>query len=558
MNNPETRSWPSFRMASIGRSNVQGTSSARETTVFHLLRYFSLTSAVVLLTAALLLAAVYRHVTVQQLVDHGETANVALAGAVANSIWPDFAMHLASAGDKTRDELRADPETLRLRQAVLNKLHGLSVVKVKIYDRSGLTVFSTQESQIGDDKSTNAGFLSAISGRVASELTHRDTFSAFENVIEHRDVISSYIPIRSADGQIEGVFEIYDDVTSLLTKIDQTQIIVVATSALILVLIYFVLYLVVRRADIIIKQQHHDILSSRAQLADKNETLESEIEERIRAEKSLHTLNRELRLSQEQTELASRSKSEFLANMSHELRTPLNAIIGFSAMIQEQTFGPVGNAKYVGYVSDINHAGHHLLELINDILDLSKIEVGRLDLHDEVLDISAIIRTCARLVAERASAIGSHLDLALPDDIPPLRADSRMVKQILLNLLSNAIKFTPAGGRICVRLRFDAGEGHVIEVADTGIGIAPQDIATAMETFGQVDSALNRKYDGAGLGLPLSRSLVELHGGSLSLDSDVGVGTTVTIRFPLERSHPFPTSSVAAANQPASREIARG
>jgi signal transduction histidine kinase len=232
---------------------------------------------------------------------------------------------------------------------------------------------------------------------------------------------------------------------------------------------------------------------------------------------------------------ANRAKSEFLANMSHELRTPLNAVIGFSEMIKCETFGPVGSPKYRDYAKDINESGLHLLELINDILDLSKVESGKDELHDEDIAIGEVIHTVVTLVRERAHKNGVQLDVECPDALPALRADKRKLKQTLVNLLSNAIKFTDAGGAVTLKIWSRAESGHVVQVADTGIGIAPENIPKALSPFCQIDSDLNRQYDGTGLGLPLTKGLAEAHGGTLDLQSTLGVGTTVTVRFPATR-----------------------
>ncbi len=256
-----------------------------------------------------------------------------------------------------------------------------------------------------------------------------------------------------------------------------------------------------------------------------------------------------LRVARRQAEEANRTKSEFLANMSHELRTPLNAIIGFSDIMKMGALGPHGDPKYEEYSTDINDSGRHLLELINDILDLSKIEAGKLELDEDDIDTARVIQSCIVLVKERATNCGVTLKMEIPQELPALRYDERKLKQILINLLSNAVKFTPPGGTVTIKTWSRPDSGYVFQVADTGIGIALEDIPKALSSFGQVDSKLARKYEGTGLGLSLTKSLVELGSGSLDLQSEVGVGTTVTVRFPKERIIQVPR--VAATGSPA-------
>jgi hypothetical protein len=222
---------------------------------FQLLRYFTITSLIAFVAVAVLLVTFYRQLAVNELVEIGESKNAAITQSFSNVIWPEFESFLGSTSGLSADEIRAHPETARLRQAVLEQTQGLSVLKIKIYNLEGITVFSTQESQIGEDKSENAGFLTARDGGLASELTHRDTFSAFEGEIEDRDVISSYVPIRQGGSGVEGVFEVYDDVTPLLEKISITQRNIVIGVTAILILLYVVLFLIVSRADHLIKQQ---------------------------------------------------------------------------------------------------------------------------------------------------------------------------------------------------------------------------------------------------------------------------------------------------------------
>ena len=243
---------------------------------------------------------------------------------------------------------------------------------------------------------------------------------------------------------------------------------------------------------------------------------------------------RELIAAREKAELANKSKTEFLANMSHELRTPLNAVIGFAEVIEGQLLGELGNPRYRAYAGDIRESGQHLLSLINDILDHAKIEAGRRDLHEEWLSVGELIHATVRLVRERAHDRGVVVDVLPADGLPRVFADQRGLKQILLNLLTNAIKFTPDGGRVMVRAEVDA-EGLWLEVADTGIGIAAQDIDKAMAPFGQADNWLTREHEGTGLGLALCKQLAELHGGQLALESTLGEGTRVRVHIPAER-----------------------
>jgi protein-histidine pros-kinase len=230
---------------------------------------------------------------------------------------------------------------------------------------------------------------------------------------------------------------------------------------------------------------------------------------------------------------ANKAKTEFLARMSHELRTPLNAIIGFSELIRDAVIAPL-DARYRDYGGDINGAGLHLLNIINEILDISKIEAGHLELREETVSLGECIEASQRIVQVMAEAANVRLSVTVPSGLPPIRCDAQRFRQVLLNVMSNAVKFTPAGGRVGVTASLEKN-GPVVLVEDTGIGMNDEQIALAFEPFRQIDGVLNRRFDGTGLGLPLAKALLELHGGTLDISSVPAKGTRVRIALPSAR-----------------------
>jgi PAS domain S-box-containing protein len=267
------------------------------------------------------------------------------------------------------------------------------------------------------------------------------------------------------------------------------------------------------------------IKQARQELQKSHEELETRVEERTR----------ELAHSMEKVEIANRAKSELMATVSHELRTPLNAIIGFSDFLKNESFGPIGHSKYKECVEDISNSGQHLLELISDILDASAIESGKLELQEDDLNLASLVDASLRLVNHRATEGSVQLKADLGKNLPRLHVDGRRIKQILLNMLSNAIKFTPAGGRVLVKTFLDENGAYVLTIGDTGVGMSGPELEKAMSEFGQVGRTDANKYEGTGLGLPLTKGLVELHGGTFDISSEKGAGTVVTITFPKER-----------------------
>jgi len=305
------------------------------------------------------------------------------------------------------------------------------------------------------------------------------------------------------DGKVELIIVLVNNVSARL-EFFTTMLAVILGSALIaLVVIMVMTRITVRRAENVIARQFEEntVLANQAVLA------------------------------QEENQ----QKSQFLANISHELRTPLNAIIGFSDILKNEFVPAPGQSNHVNYIGDIHSAGTHLLSLINDILDYSKAEAGKLELEVTEVNVIKMIQNCLRLVQPRAEIAQVRLLEALPKDAVVIITDGKKFRQVLLNLLSNAVKFTRAGGVVKVSTWANMKDDTwVFEVSDTGIGIAPKDISRAMSPFGQVDNALSRKFEGTGLGLPLTKKFVELMGGKFAIESEVDKGTTVTFTLPRE------------------------
>ena len=276
------------------------------------------------------------------------------------------------------------------------------------------------------------------------------------------------------------------------------------------------------------------------------ERLHATISQLETREEELSQLARKYEVAMTRAEAANQAKSEFLANMSHELRTPLNAINGFSEIMAGEMFGPLGDPKYKGYAADILKSGQHLLSLINDILDMAKIEAGKLTLHYETVSLKEVVEDAARLMRGRVEEAGLKLLVDAPD-LPHIDADHRGLKQVVLNLLSNAVKFTPEGGDIVVALSREDDQRVRVAVTDTGIGIAAEDLSRMAKPFEQVEGQHSKTTQGTGLGLALTKSLIELHGGVLTLESEPGRGTTVSFDLPIRRPDQAPAGRAQAA-----------
>jgi two-component system, cell cycle sensor histidine kinase PleC len=460
------------------------------------IRTFALVGGLLMLAAAVALSLhLYRSDTKSALA-LAEGHNVALARSLGNAMRARIG-ELMSDPDRRPNHV---PPVAEFHKDVVAQLRGLDILKVKIYDLRGHTTFSTEAKQIGEDKAGNLGFQLARAGEVASDLTFRNQFSAFEGVVEQRNVLSSYIPLRGEDGAIESVFEIYQDVTPLLQRLASKRWTQGGAIVGAFAFVYFLLLMMIRRADTLARQHHEEAVALAAEAA--------------------------------RAETANRTKTDFLATMSHELRTPLNAILGFSDMIHGEVLGPTGNPRYREYAGDINTSANHLLDIINDILDLARIEAGKMEIVPLPVSLAHLCDWAAKMVRAQADTGRVTLLATVDPAVPPLSTDERILRQIVLNLLTNAVKFTPTGGMVKLNIRPGPAGSVAIVVEDTGVGMRAEDIPRALAPFSQLDNTLSRKHRGTGLGLSLANRFVGLLGGELAIRSAPERGTTVTVTLP--------------------------
>ncbi len=395
-----------------------------------------------------------------------------------------------------------DPNRVAELKREIKSLHqDKNLLSARIYFKDGKTIFGS-DPEFGksfQDKPFKSAFTNAFAGDSSDKLIiHYNTGEVKKNVIR------SFIPIIPDSGKqsrIPIILEVIYDITPFWNNVEQIQMGAITAVTVIFLLIFIISYIIMYRSEKLLSKQYE----TTADLEKSKNIAEQENEQ----------------------------KSQFLANVSHELRTPLNAIIGFSEIVKDEVMGPLENQQYKDYIRDIHASGVHLLSLINDILDYSKAEAGKLTVEMEDVDVTKVMNQSIRLVTPRAQEAGVHIDNQVPDKHYILHTDGKRLKQVMLNLLSNSVKFTPQGGTITLYGWHNMSDNtFVIEVRDTGVGIAAKDISKVMATFGQVENKLSRKYEGTGLGLPLSKRLVELMGGVLDIKSAEGKGTTVSIILP--------------------------
>ncbi|MEM9952369.1 MAG: ATP-binding protein [Chloroflexota bacterium] len=475
--------------------------------MFPLVRYFSLTSLIVFVLAFIVIFFGMSRNALNIIIGLREESNIALTRVYADTILNDYGEFIATAENMSAEEIMASDEFLALDADLRQLTQGSNIIKIKIYALNGLTIYSSEFDQIGEYKTDNSGFQAGLIGDVASELTYKDTFNAFEGNIEDIDIVESYVPLQSATtGEINGVIELYDDVTNLLSFVNQRIALAGTALATLFITLYAILYFIVRYAQKIMSQQRHQIEKHVGEIA---------------------LANTNLQIANAQAKEATRLKSEFLSTMSHELRTPLNAIIGYSGIITSGIAGDV-DERAQGMVKRIQDSGQHLLMLINNVLDISKIEAGRLTIVKDKTDIHELVASVEEQLQVLADEKSLTLNVDVSSAVPTyLMIDSERVKQIIINLLSNAIKFTEEG---TVSLTVDWKDHRLdIDVSDTGIGIPAHSLDYIFDEFRQVDGSSTRTTGGTGLGLAIVRKFTEAMDGQVSVRSTLNQGTTFNV-----------------------------
>lgn len=461
-----------------------------------LTRHFAIFGAIVLCGAGLLMMVVDQRSTDSDISKWAEANNASLTQAIANSVWPRFARHLEGAPSQPVEKVRQAANTKKLFEEIRTLVAGLGVLKVKLYHTGGMTVFSTQSSQIGADYRKHERFQKSLGGGFASELEFREKFGAITGPLTERWVLSSYIPVRTSGDQprLLGVAEVYRDVTQQRLEATQSRYLRAAIIGLAMAVVFAFLLIIVWRSD--------------------------------RRLAAYHRRELELVTSAANAEAKNQAKTRFLANMSHEMRTPLNGVLGMVGLLEKTTL----DDRQTGFLDNISRSGRALLSLVDDVLDFSRIESGNLPFKNTEFRVVDCVTEVVDLLSSGAEEkeIELSCDFSISEQ-EVLQGDPRRLRQILNNLVGNAIKFTDAGKIILSvesigtsddkrRIRFG--------VQDSGIGIPADQQPHIFDSFFQVENSASRRFGGAGLGLAISRQIVEQLGGEIGLDSVEGQGAT--------------------------------
>ncbi|WP_260295391.1 ATP-binding protein [Sedimenticola hydrogenitrophicus] len=502
---------------------------------FQLVRYFTIASLVVFLIVAFSLNFVQNRIQTAALVEQEENQNINMTRVISNSIWPEFDFLINRSGTVSTESLKKHPEMQRIFNLTTSLLKGLPVIKVKAFNLEGRTVFSTQNSQVGEDKSQNSGFLSAKNGVPASALSHRDTFDAFDETISDRDVVSSYIPVYNPKtGKLEGVFEIYSDVTRFLAKLRETQYMVVAGIAGLLGLLFIALLVIVKRADQIIKQQDIENQKSRMQIA-QSEKMAS-LGHMVAS--VAHELNTPLAFTRSNMELA----VEGLDN----LRLPSSygrQLINFAKSRRSKDSTGI-NIKYTHKLLRETDGYEELTEIEDLIEMLAQTQSGLAQMSELVSHLKKFTRIDQNSVVDfnlnnclenvlyiARSTIPEHITIHRDfGELPLIECMPSQLNQVFINLINNAAHAVdPVNGTISIRSFVD--DGYIkVEVEDNGTGIPEKNLESIFEAYFTTKGV----EEGTGLGLSISKEIVEQHHGVIGVRSSVGKGTTFTVQLPVQ------------------------
>ena len=473
---------------------------------------FALIGGVVLLIAAGVLAYVNQAVSIAQLKNMAEENNVALTFALSNVLREDVAMLMKIAPDLSVEALKDHPALHHIDDAVAEASLGTRIVKVKIYSPSGLTIYSSDPTQIGEDKSANEGFLSAIGNIVVSTLTYRDQFDSFEKTIFERDLISSYIPIfvRETSPSPSGVFEIYSDVTALKNTISNRVWLILGATIGILLIVYGVVLFTVIGGSRLVSQKHQENLD-----------LELELAERRRSEEIARVA---LDNEREMGEI----RSNFIASVSHEFRTPLTTIYA-AADIMDRYVERLDQHEVKENLQDIKKQVSAITFVLDRILIGSQIGANKLECNPAAMDLGPFCRDLVQQMRHSTSA-QQTINLVIDGDSDPVVLDERLVRHILNNLISNAIKYSSQGSTIDIAVSRRANEIE-LSVRDRGIGIEAAEMDRIFEQYFRGENAAG--LAGTGLGLSIVKSAAEVHGGRVEVNSAAGEGAEFIVRIPL-------------------------
>lgn len=528
---------------------------------FHLIRYFSLTAMFTIALVASILSAIFYWNAGAELVRQGQEKSRMQALMLHNALDAGERADLFAVLAMKTTPQTTDEAVRRTHQTLVRLLADSTLRKVKLYNPAGLTVYSSEFAQMGEDKGANPGFRAALLGRASSDLTHRGTFSSFDGDVHDVDVLGTYLPVQDGAQRVVGVIEIYDDVSALVQSVRANTLNVLGVTTLLMLGLYAALVLIVMRADHILKLRAAQITQ---EIGQRELALAQAQQARHLAESAWAEADQQRAVAQAaraSADLANQAKSTFLGTMSHEMRTPLNGVIGCSELLLMGDLD-AGQNKYAKL---INESGLNLLRIVNDILDFSTAEVGDLALRTENFSPQSLVAELMRTLVPRVATKGLVITASYPPQLPQLLCgDPLRLRQVLGHVLNNAIKFSGAGA-ITVHLNWresaldcasvqaptisdaalparttvqqDACSFVMLEflVTDPGIGIAEQDLEKIFHPFEQVDVGDARRFGGTGLGLSIARRLVHLMQGELTVTSRLGEGSTFRFTARLAR-----------------------